>query len=157
MIFSCGVQMNAKPTIHIVIEGKPVPNQYVAIRYGKCCIPIRKTRVQKFIKTVGKAAMMAMIGKQPLEGAIEQRIVFYSRISKSWSNKKKREASEGLILPTSKNNCDLDNVLKTVGDGLSGIVYKDDGQVVISHAYKKYADKDYMEIEIVELRFDEKS
>jgi len=48
-------------------------------------------------------------------------------------------------------NIDLDNVIKIVCDGLNGIAYTDDKQIVSLIATKQWAKEEYLEIEIKEL------
>ena len=65
---------------------------------------------------------------------IEARAVFI--IPKSWPKAKKQAAMIGEIQHTGKP--DADNVLKTVGDALNGIVWKDDSQIVSASINKRY-------------------
>ena len=46
---------------------------------------------------------------------------------------------------------DIDNIAKIILDGLNGIAYKDDNQVVELVVHKTYAQQDYVEVEIKEL------
>lgn len=66
---------------------------------------------------------------KPLEGAL--RMVLTFRLRKPKSVPKSR------IWPTVRP--DLDNYVKACKDGLNGICYKDDSQVVILEAKKEYA------------------
>jgi Holliday junction resolvase RusA-like endonuclease len=68
---------------------------------------------------------------RPLEGALGLEIIVMlqpPQMPKKWV---------GIRLPTKRP--DLDNYLKTVLDGLEGIVYKDDAQIVDIHVSKRYA------------------
>lgn len=56
----------------------------------------------------------------------------------SWSKKRKAMALNGLICPTTKP--DIDNVEKIIFDGLNGIVWNDDKQVVDVTKNKRYAE-----------------
>lgn len=57
-------------------------------------------------------------------------------IPKSFTKAKKKSAEEGELLPTKKP--DLDNIAKAILDGMNGIVYKDDAQVVCLVLRKVY-------------------
>lgn len=67
-------------------------------------------------------------------------------IPKSFSQKKKKQAIDGDILPMVKP--DHDNVLKVVGDALNEIAYKDDSQVCVSFVEKKYSETPCLIVEI---------
>lgn len=58
-------------------------------------------------------------------------------IPKSWTRAKKAEAIAGKLPP---GKPDIDNILKVVLDGLNGIAYEDDKQVVLTQCKKVYAD-----------------
>ena len=58
-------------------------------------------------------------------------------IPKSWTRAKKAEAMAGKLPP---GKPDIDNILKVVLDGLNGIAYEDDKQVVLTQCKKVYAD-----------------
>ncbi len=46
---------------------------------------------------------------------------------------------------------DIDNLIKSVLDGLNGVAYQDDGQIVMLHAQKEYSDHDCVEIMIMNI------
>ena len=60
----------------------------------------------------------------------------YLPIPTSTSKKKQKQMLEGIIRPTKKP--DIDNVIKSVLDGLNGVAYEDDKQVIEIHAEKYY-------------------
>lgn len=59
-------------------------------------------------------------------------------IPKSWPRAKKAEALAGKLPP---GKPDIDNILKVVLDGLNGIAYEDDKQVVLTQCKKFYTAK----------------
>ena len=63
-------------------------------------------------------------------------------------NKEGFRKLKGEINPTIKY--DIDNICKCVLDGLNGIAYQDDKQVVELHAYKKYAEQPKVEVYITD-------
>lgn len=69
---------------------------------------------------------------QPLQIRLE----FYLPIPKSYSKKQREAALAGVLLPTKKP--DIDNLVKVVLDGLNGLAYKDDKQIVALEAAKGY-------------------
>lgn len=58
----------------------------------------------------------------------------------------KEQALNGLQLPIKKP--DVDNVAKIILDSISGIVYKDDKQIIKLTVYKKYSDIPKVEVKI---------
>lgn len=67
-------------------------------------------------------------------------------IPASKSKKFKEQALNGLQLPIKKP--DVDNVAKIILDSISGIVYKDDKQIVKLTVSKKYSDIPKVEVKI---------
>ena len=76
---------------------------------------------------------------------ISIKIVFKFKVPKSYSKKKYSEAIEGKIRPSTN---DIDNLLKSVLDGLNGKAWKDDRYIYRIEAEKIFADKDCIEVEI---------
>lgn len=71
------------------------------------------------------------------EGSVMVVIEAVFPIPKSWPRAKKAEALAGKLPP---GKPDIDNILKVVLDGLNGIAYEDDKQVVLTQCKKVYAD-----------------
>lgn len=71
------------------------------------------------------------------EGSVMVVIEAVFPIPKSWTRAKKAEAMAGKLPP---GKPDIDNILKVVLDGLNGIAYEDDKQVVLTQCKKVYAD-----------------
>lgn len=87
--------------------------------------------------------------KQLLEGEIELELDVYRKIPKSYPKYKQALARENKIRPVTKP--DVDNYVKGIKDGLSGVIWKDDNQVVSLTARKWYSDTPRVEIKVVEL------
>ena len=86
---------------------------------------------------IAYAALQAMAGEPLIEDAAACNIFIYMPVPASWSDKKRRLALEGELLPTTKP--DIDNVVKAVLDGCNGIVWWDDVQVVDLRVRKRYS------------------
>jgi Holliday junction resolvase RusA-like endonuclease len=63
-----------------------------------------------------------------IEGPVALGILFYRPLLKSFSKKKKEQAIERNLLPTTKP--DLKNLIASVEDALTGIFWIDDAQVI---------------------------
>ena len=88
-------------------------------------------------------------GKYFKDKNIRMRVEFHFEVPKSYTKKKKEEALNGIVRPT---RSDIDNLLKSVQDGLNGIAYLDDRTICEISAIKKYSDKDRIVIGIEEIK-----
>ena len=87
-------------------------------------------------RTVAWAAKIAMAGRPPITGAVTLAAVFELPIPASWSKTRRSAAITGSIKPTNKP--DTDNLVKALLDGINGIIFVDDAQVVEFTAMKAY-------------------
>lgn len=85
---------------------------------------------------------------EPLEGALSLSVMACFPIPVSWSKKKRAGASENRIKKTSRP--DADNLVKSVCDGLNGVLWHDDAQIVNLHVYKMYSTYPRTEITVWE-------
>ena len=92
----------------------------------------------------------ALNGKPPLKGPIMMEVTINRKVPK-WSRRKTKAALAGMIFPVTRP--DWDNCCKQLCDGMNGIVYDDDSQIVTSVVNKRYANHDYVEVEIREIGF----
>ena len=79
-------------------------------------------------------------GEKPFinDEALECKILICTAIPKSTSKKKANLMRDCIIRPTKKP--DIDNCVKSILDGMNGVVFKDDKQVVSLLVEKIYAD-----------------
>lgn len=96
--------------------------------------------------SVAEAYKQSFPGQEPLTGPITVVLRAYYPIPASWPQSKKAKALCGLIQPTVKP--DTDNVVKIVTDGLNGIAWEDDKQIVEIRASKEYSAMPRVEVEI---------
>lgn len=82
------------------------------------------------------------------DAPVEMRITAYYAIAKSDSKKMRQAKLDGQIRPMKKP--DLSNVIKSIEDGLNGIAYYDDAQIVMITAEKHYDTIPRVVVEIVE-------
>jgi Holliday junction resolvase RusA-like endonuclease len=86
---------------------------------------------------IALAAQQAMQGRALITGAVSVELDIRCQVPESWSKTKKAQALTGAVMPTTKP--DIDNVEKAVFDGLNGVAWKDDVQVVQVTKRKRYA------------------
>jgi Holliday junction resolvase RusA-like endonuclease len=113
-------------SVTITIPGAPKgKGRPRATRRGVMYTPA-ETRSREGV--VAALAMQAMNGRHAFCGPVAMDVRVVCPIPKSWPKKRQAAALVGAELPTGKP--DLDNVLKLVLDGLNGIAFADDAQVV---------------------------
>lgn len=93
-------------------------------------------KTARYENLVALAAQQAMGSLAPFIGPVSITVMAYMGIAGSWSKRKKTAAIDGTVFPTKRP--DIDNVLKAIKDGLNGVVWKDDSQVVNVMAGKRY-------------------
>lgn len=98
---------------------------------------------------VRMAAHEAMAGEAPTSFPCMVSIRVFCSVPKSWSQKKRRRALDGEILPTGKP--DLDNIEKAILDGMNAIVFRDDSVVCDVSKKKRYAETPRVEVFVLEL------
>ena len=103
-------------------------------KFGHHYTPSKTAKFERFIRDYSRPQMS---GRQPLESNLELLIAF--QLQKPKSTK--------LVYP----HQDLDNFCKSLLDGMNGVVYNDDKQVVLLAASKNWGDKDLITVEIHEV------
>lgn len=91
-------------------------------------------------KAIAEGEAEAFMNGEPLRAIIG----FYFSIPKSYSKKRKKAIYEGSEALTRRP--DIDNLVKSVLDGLNGVAYEDDAQVVEVATYKVYGEEDCVSI-----------
>jgi len=96
---------------------------------------------------ISHAAQQAMQGRALIEGPVSVVVDMRCQVPASWSKTKKAQAINGAVLPTTKP--DQDNVLKAIFDGLNGVAWRDDVQVVQISSRKRYSPLPGVYVEII--------
>jgi Holliday junction resolvase RusA-like endonuclease len=129
------------------VDGTPVPKGRPRFaRRGKFVSTYTDKTTLQYEDLIADGAKRAMGMSEPFEVPLEVFFYFSMPIPKSYSKKRTEACLSGLERPMKK---DLDNLIKSVSDGMNKIVYKDDGQIVSLHATKVYGDP-YVEVLIKE-------
>ncbi|MGO1272298.1 RusA family crossover junction endodeoxyribonuclease [Pseudomonas helleri] len=98
---------------------------------------------------IAMAAQQAMAGRELIGGPVLVEMKILVSVAASWSKKKTAEALAGDVMPTKKP--DADNVLKAICDGINGIVFKDDVQVVNVSLSKRFSETPGVSVRVVPL------
>jgi Holliday junction resolvase RusA-like endonuclease len=107
------------------------------------------TKTANYETLISMAAQQAMNGRDLFAGPVMVEMKIIVSVAASWSKKKTAEALQGLVMPTKKP--DADNVLKAICDGINGIVFKDDVQVVNVSLSKRFGETPGVLVRVVPL------
>ncbi len=122
--------------VSFIVPGPPQgKGRARATRTGRMYTPAKTVAYESLVALAGQQAMR---GAQPFAGPVAAEINAAYPIPASWSKKRQDQARAGQILPTGKP--DADNIGKAIGDGLNGIVWADDAQIVRLVVTKRYDD-----------------
>ncbi|MBB4856994.1 Holliday junction resolvase RusA-like endonuclease [Novosphingobium chloroacetimidivorans] len=128
-------------SIHITVPGTPQGKGRARFGNGRTYTPAKTVAYEGLIALAAEQAMGAC---EKLEGPVFLTITATFDIPKSRAKKVAKTMVNGIAWHTAKP--DGDNILKAVGDGLNGIVWKDDSQVAFSKCMKMYGEKPGLDI-----------
>jgi Holliday junction resolvase RusA-like endonuclease len=133
--------------VQFTIPGAPVgkgrPRVAMRGKFAQHYTPEKTASYESLVKMAGFDAMQ---GRELYVDAVSVTLDVWVPIPASWSQRKRDQAVSGAIRPTTKP--DLDNVTKAVFDGLNGIAWKDDVQVVRAVVTKRYSTTPRVEVSI---------
>jgi Holliday junction resolvase RusA-like endonuclease len=120
--------------VTFAVQGVPIAKARPRVlRSGRAYAPAKSVAYERQVQL---AATLAMRGHARLRGAVQATLRFDLPVPASWSVRKRAAAITGEIAPTGKP--DLDNLLKSVLDGIRTIVIGDDAVIVDVRATKRY-------------------
>ncbi len=111
----------------IIVASDPIPLARTRLSGRRCYQPARNVEYRELVQWTARQAMK---GAEPLKGEICAVVKLYRKYKRS-----------------SRRFGDVDNFLKAIFDSLSGIVFKDDAQIVRC-VVEKYTDKERPRAEI---------
>lgn len=131
-------------SIRFFIPGAPQgKGRARATRTGRMYTPAKTVAYESLIS---HAAALAMDGAAIIDSACALTVDIAFAIPPSWPKKRRQGAIDGKVLPTLRP--DADNVAKAVLDACNGIVWRDDAQVVLLQAHKRYSQTPGVTVEI---------
>lgn len=130
------------------VEGKQRPRFRKVGNFVQTYTPKQTKSYEKLIADEYKKQNGVLF---PAEMPLQLRIRAFMGIPSTFSKKKKTRAIEGELRPTKKP--DADNIAKSILDGLNGVAYADDKQVVELSVKKYYGTLERVEIDIQEVKF----
>lgn len=105
---------------------------------GKFPVAYTPEKTKTYESEVGMMAKVAMGASKALEGPLEAFIYVTFPVPLSYTKKRTEACLKGFEQHTKKP--DLDNVVKSVIDGMDKIVFDNDSQITSIHATKVYGD-----------------
>lgn len=132
--------------ISFEVEGEIIPKRRP--RWGRTHMytPAATKSYEELIGHLGKAAFMNA-SQDMFAEEVGVLIEIHLEPPTRWNEEKTHDALSGKILPVTTRK-DIDNVVKSVLDGLNKIAYKDDKQICDLMAYKRYGQKEKIKITI---------
>lgn len=124
--------------VTIKVDGVPVPKGRARyVRRGNHISTYTPEKTRTYETLIKDAARQAMGVSEPLETPVSLYLYIRVPIPASATKKRLQAIADGSEKPTKKP--DASNVLKSVEDGMNGVVYKDDSQIVNIHVSKVYS------------------
>jgi len=111
---------------------------------GKFPVAYTPEKTKNYESDVGMMAKAAMGASNPLEGALEAFIYVTFPVPASYSKKRTEACLSDSEKHTKKP--DLDNVIKSVIDGMDKIVFENDSQITSIHSTKVYGEVAKVEV-----------
>jgi Holliday junction resolvase RusA-like endonuclease len=109
---------------------------------GKFVTTYTDSKTRSFEELIAEHAKEAMGDMEPLETPLSVFLHFTLPIPASASKKVK----EALLNAPHTKKPDIDNLCKSVLDGMANIVFKNDGQISSLHATKKYGNTGFINV-----------
>jgi Holliday junction resolvase RusA-like endonuclease len=135
--------------VMFTVYGEPVakgrPRFSTRGKFVQTYTPEKTRTYEAEVAMMAKAAMGA---SKPLKGALDAFIYLSFPIPASYSKKRSKDCLNEAIKHTKKP--DADNCAKSIIDGMAGIVFDNDSQIVSLHVHKCYGEIAKSEIMIKE-------
>jgi Holliday junction resolvase RusA-like endonuclease len=120
------------------VDANPVGKQRARyVKRGNFVQAYTPEKTRTYETLIRDAAIEAMGTSEPLETPVTLYLYIRVPIPKSYSKKKLEACLNGMDQPIKKP--DASNILKSVEDGMNGIVYTDDSQIINLHVTKVYS------------------
>jgi Holliday junction resolvase RusA-like endonuclease len=127
------------------VDANPVGKQRARYaRRGNFIQAYTPEKTRTYETLIKEASQEAMGSSEPLETPVTLYLYIRVPIPKSCTKKRLEAINNGSEKPIKKP--DASNILKSVEDGMNGVVYKDDSQIVNIHVTKVYSSQPGVDI-----------
>jgi Holliday junction resolvase RusA-like endonuclease len=132
-------------TIAFTIPGNPVPKGRPRFtRQGRTYTPAKTKTYEEQVAVLAKAAC-----PEPFKTPVAVLVTAVFPVPLTYPKKRREACLNGLERHTKRP--DLDNIVKAVTDGMNGVVYGDDSQIVRLVANKVYGTDAMVEVTVQEV------
>ncbi len=114
--------------IEFTVPGPSIPERKRSYRAGKFTCRVDTPDAKDYKNHVKACAAIAMAGRAPIEGPVSLEVTV--------SRLRPKSLPKRVTLPTTRP--DIENNVKLISDGLTGIVFRDDAQIVRLIASKQF-------------------
>ena len=137
--------------VEFFVPGQPVGKgrPRATVRAGRARL-YTPAKTEKYEARVALFAQQAMAGRPVMAGPVALSVTALFPIPTSWPKKRQAAARAGTEQHTKRP--DADNCAKAILDGLNGVVWKDDSQVVTLSIEKRYSDRPGVLVTVMEAR-----
>lgn len=126
------------------IQGAPSGKGRPRFFNGHAVTPEKTRTYEALIRYEASHAIERMVVKPDFTAVCRVGIRAYFEVPQSYSRKKRNQIAESGTMQVRPGKPDLDNIIKAVLDGMNGIVYRDDVQVVRLTAEKCWCEGEEM-------------
>ena len=120
------------------VDANPVGKQRARyVKRGNFVQTYTPEKTRTYETLIKDSAIEAMGASEALQTPVSLYLYIRVPIPKSYSKKKVEDCLNGLDKPIRKP--DASNILKSVEDGMNGVVYHDDSQIINIHVTKVYS------------------
>jgi len=137
--------------IHFQVEGDPKGKGRPRFsRAGKFTRVYTDKQTLDYEAVIKFFAAQAMGSTDPLETPVSVFLYIRHAVPQSYSKKRTEACLSGLEQPCKKP--DIDNIAKTYLDGMNGVIFKDDTQVIDLHVKKVYSAVPGVDVMVMEVK-----
>jgi len=129
-------------SLNFSILGTPTGKGRPRFYRGRAVTPKKTRDYEALVRHEAQQALEHMVQLPDFNASCEVTIHAYFAIPQSYTKKKRAQIEESGPWLVRPGKIDLDNVVKSILDGMNGIVYHDDVQVVALRARKEWCPDD---------------
>jgi Holliday junction resolvase RusA-like endonuclease len=141
--------------VRVTVFGKPAPagskRAFYNAKLGRALVVDANANARPWKDSVTSAAVEAMDGARLLEGPLFLRVAFYQPRPKGHFNSKGELNAVGRRTPYPDKKPDCTKLVRGTEDAMTGVVYRDDAQIVHQIVTKHYGEPARAEIQVVRL------